>query len=49
MQSDNCNADYIRWIERYEKVVKQRHLEGLKQAGIQSLFTSVAAPGGHST
>lgn len=38
MQSNNCNADYIRWLERYEKVVKQRHLEGLKQANIQSFF-----------
>ena len=38
MQSSNCNADYIRWLERYEKVVKQRHLEGLQQANIQSFF-----------
>jgi hypothetical protein len=34
MQSDDCNADHIRWIERYEEVVKQRHLDGLKQAHI---------------
>ena len=30
MQSDDCNTEYIRWVERYEKVVKQRHLHGLK-------------------
>lgn len=22
MQSDNCNTDYISWLERYEKVVR---------------------------
>ena len=34
MQSDNCNADYIRWMERYENVVKQRHTNSLEQADI---------------
>ena len=42
MQSDNCNADYISWIERYEKVVRQRYLERLKQANIQSFFMPTA-------
>ena len=40
MQSDNYNADYISWIERYEKVVKQRHLKGLRQANIESFFST---------
>jgi len=40
MQSDNYNADYISWIERYEKVVKQRHLKGFRQANIESFFST---------
>lgn len=40
MQSDNCNADFISWIERYEKVVRQTHLEGLRQANIESFFST---------
>lgn len=39
MQSDNCNADYISWIDRYEKVVQKRHIDSLQQAGIQGYFT----------
>jgi hypothetical protein len=38
MQADDCNADHIAWIERYEKVIRRRHIEGLKQAGIQAFF-----------
>jgi hypothetical protein len=38
MQADDCNADYIRWIERYEKVVKRRHIASLKQGGIGAFF-----------
>jgi hypothetical protein len=38
MQADDCNADYIRWIERYEKVVKRRHIASLKQGGIRAFF-----------
>ena len=38
MQSDDCNAEYIRWFERYEKVVQQRHLDSLEQANTQSFF-----------
>jgi hypothetical protein len=34
MQADDYNADHIRWIERYEKVVKRRHIASLKQVGI---------------
>ncbi|KAM0721559.1 hypothetical protein Q7P37_002484 [Cladosporium fusiforme] len=40
MQSDDCNADYINWIERYEQVVQKRHIRTLTQAGSQVYFTS---------
>jgi hypothetical protein len=35
IQSDDCSAESIRWLERYEKVVYNRHLNSLTQAGIQ--------------
>jgi hypothetical protein len=38
MQADDCNADYISWIERYERVVQRRQIDALKQAPIQSFF-----------
>jgi len=38
-QSDDCSAESIRWLERYEKIVKERHLKGLKQAGIRTYFS----------
>lgn len=41
MQAEDCNAEFIKWIERYEKVVKQRHFNSLKQAGIRSFFSAV--------
>jgi len=34
IQSDDCNAESIKWLERYEKVVYRRHLNNLSQAGI---------------
>lgn len=40
MQSDDCNADYISWIERYERVIQKRHIDSLQQAGITGYFTS---------
>jgi hypothetical protein len=40
IQSDDCNAESIRWLERYEKIIKERHLKGLKQAGIRSYFNT---------
>jgi hypothetical protein len=43
MQADDCNADYIVWIKRYEKVIERMHIEGLKQAGIQAIFITSAA------
>jgi hypothetical protein len=36
MQSDGCNPANISWLERYEQVVKQRHLDGLKRANVHS-------------
>jgi hypothetical protein len=30
MQSDDCNPDHLRWLHRYEDVVKQRHLDSPK-------------------
>jgi len=49
MQLDNYNAEYIRWIKRYKKVVQQRHLKGLKQVNIQSFFILTGTPDGPST
>jgi hypothetical protein len=40
IQSDDCNAESIRWLDRYEKVVQMRHQKELKQAGIRSYFTA---------
>jgi hypothetical protein len=37
MQADDCNADYIRWIERYEKVVKRRHIASLYYISLRTL------------
>jgi hypothetical protein len=34
IQSDDCNAESIKWLERYEKVVCRRHLDNPSQAGI---------------
>jgi hypothetical protein len=39
IQVDDCNAESIRWLDRYEKVVQTRHQKGLKQAGIRTYFT----------
>jgi hypothetical protein len=36
MQSHDCDPANISWLERYENVVKQRHLHSLKRANVQS-------------
>ena len=33
MQAEDCDAESIKWLDRYEKVVYRRHLESLSQAG----------------
>lgn len=33
-QAEDCNIDWIRSLDRYEKVVRRRHQEGLQQAQI---------------
>jgi hypothetical protein len=43
IQSDDCNAESLRWLERYTKIVRERHLKGLKQAGIMNYFTTGGA------
>jgi hypothetical protein len=46
IQSDDCSAESIRWLERYEKVVYNRHLNSLTQAGIQHyLITGTGSNG----
>jgi hypothetical protein len=40
IQSDDYNAESIRWLKRYEKIIKERYLKGLKQAGIRSYFNT---------
>jgi hypothetical protein len=46
IQSDDCSAESIRWLERYEKVVYNRHLNSLTQAGIQHyLITGTGSKG----
>jgi hypothetical protein len=42
IQADDCNPESIKWIERYEKVIRSRHQRGLKQAGIRSYLTAGA-------
>jgi hypothetical protein len=36
IQSEDCNAESIKWLDRYEKVVYRRHLDNLTQVGIMS-------------
>lgn len=38
MQSEGCEAENLRWMDAYEKVVHRRHITSLKQAGIAGLI-----------
>lgn len=44
IQSDDCSPESIRWIERYKRVIRERHLRSLKQTGIRSYFTIGCEP-----
>lgn len=39
-QSDDCNSDWLRSLDRYEKVVKHRQQKGLQQSQLETFWTS---------
>lgn len=43
MQSDDCNAEFIRWMNAYEKVIRKRRIGALKQVGIGRYFNTIAS------
>jgi hypothetical protein len=42
LQSDGFNASFISWFERYEQVVRKRHLRSLLRTDIESFFITNA-------
>lgn len=43
IQSEGCNAEFLKWMNAYEKVVHKRRIGALTQAGIQRYFTPIAS------